>query len=296
MRPNGYQAVETTKKNRVQNHLTEAISELVGVCEHPGLESQLLMAHVLSCSREWLLAHYDGQLSEIQSKKFDCLIHRRAAGEPLPYLLGRWEFFGLSFIVTPDVLIPRPETELMLEIANEWLSAHTSKRTVIDVGTGTGCIGIGLAHQYPDIRITMTDLSRPALKIATVNAARLVPQSRIAFYQGDLLHGFLGPVDLICANLPYIPTRDLKDLDVSRHEPSLALDGGMDGMRLIRELLTDAPRCLAPGGMLLVEIEEQQGRKVLELAHETFPSATIHLHTDLAGKERLIQIIRKPEE
>ncbi len=211
-------------------------------------------------------------------------------GEPLPYLIGRWEFYGLELVVTPAVLIPRPETELLVEQALDWLNAYPLQRRAADVGVGSGAISAALLTRVPDLHVTAVDASFPALQVARANLAAHDVLPRCTLLQSDLLMACRGPVDLICANLPYIPTATLAALEVAHNEPSLALDGGADGLRLIERLLSDAPRLMAPGGLLLLEIEATQGESAPALARDYFPGAAVDLHLDLAGLPRLVSI------
>ena len=227
-------------------------------------------------------------------------MQRLEAGEPLPYVLGHWEFFGLDFEISPDVLIPRPETELLVEQAILWLQSrpvtNLSALRAADVGTGSGCIAVSLAQHIHDLRVLATDLSLPALRIARCNAINHQVADRIDFVQCDLLPPHPAPLpteshfDVICANLPYIPTETLENLPLFGREPTLALNGGGDGLDPIRNLLKIAPEWLAPDGLILLEIEAGQGMTAVSLAYDSFDHATINLRRDLAGKERMVAI------
>jgi release factor glutamine methyltransferase len=205
----------------------------------------------------------------------------------LPYVLGSWEFYGLDFKITPDVLIPRPETELLVGKAIDWLRAHPGQRWGADVGTGSGCIAVTLAQQVEDLRLTASDISYAALRVAKFNAWRYELMDRIHFLQVDLLPPVSKAFDLICANLPYIPTATLRTLSVSKREPSIALDGGEDGLDLIKRLLEESRHKIAPGGSMLLEIEASQGSRGKELAEKLFPEGRAQVWADLAGHERL---------
>lgn len=209
-------------------------------------------------------------------------------GVPLPQILGDWSFYGRGFAVSPDVLIPRPETELLVERAIAFCKERP-RSLIADVGTGSGIIAISLAAASPGTRVIATDRSHAALKIAALNAARY-QLNKIHFVQTDLLLGLDSPLDLICANLPYIPTEVLNGLPLAQWEPRLALDGGPDGLDLIRRLLKQARTRLAPGGGILLEIEATTGKAALAAAREAFSNAQIELHPDLAGKARLIEV------
>lgn len=264
--------------------------------DSPELDSQVILAHVMDKPRTWLLAHLETPLSAPQLAAVDAAVSRLAAGTPLPYVLGHWEFFGLDFDLTPEVLIPRPETEMLVEKAIAWLQANPARRTVADVGTGSGAIGVTIAAHIPDARVFATDISLSALQVARRNAAKFDVLARLDFIQCDLLpphHASLssaGHFDLICANLPYIPTQTLRALQVYGREPVLALNGGEHGLDLIQRLLNLASDWLAPQGLILLEIEASQGMKVVSLAYDMYTEAHIHLHRDLTGRDRLVEI------
>ncbi len=263
---------------------------LAALSESPGLDAQVLMAHVLGRDRAWVLAHPEALLREDQAQALEAALARLTRGEPLPYVLGHWEFFGLDLEVTPAVLIPRPETELLVERALAWLDSHPARRLAADVGTGSGGIAIALAGRVPGLKVIATDYSGAALQVARRNAARHALAGRVAFLQADLLSAVKAPFDLICANLPYIPQAELERLAVYGREPTLALSGGVDGLEVIRRLLADAPRLLAPGGALLMEIEANQGEAARTLAKNSFLNAAVRVNRDLAGKNRLLEV------
>ncbi len=266
------------------------------------LDAQILLAHILRRSRTWLLAHLETPLTDLQIDSAQKAFARLKASEPLPYILGHWEFFGLDLNVTKDVLIPRPETELLVEKAVIWLQSHPEKRTVADIGTGSGAIAVSIAVNIPDAKILATDISPAALEVAKSNAQKFNVQDQITFIECDLLphSSFTRSVqhssfNLICANLPYIPTATLHQLPVFGREPVLALDGGPDGLDLYRRLFQLAPDWLAPHGLMLFEIEATLGVQALGLAFDSFSNAVIHLHQDLAGNDRLLEIIPAPD-
>src|SRR3990172_232488 len=253
----------------------------------------LLLAHVLGKSREWVIGHAEVELTTEQHERFSALAAQAANGTPLPYLLGEWEFFGLNFKVTPDVLIPRPETELLVEKALQTSKSQNPNFQIVDVGTGSGIIAVALAVKLPYAHVTATDISPATLAVATANAEMYDVADRITFIQSDLLSSFIvhrSSFDIIVANLPYIPSADLDTLAVAKHEPRLALNGGPDGLSLIRRLLTDAPKVLEPGGTALLEIEHRQGEAVSALARKAFPDAQVEVHEDLAGLDRVVEI------
>jgi len=262
----------------------------LSVVETPGLEAQLLLGSVLNLSRTAVMTHPERLLTAEQLNQLESLLNRRLSGEPLPYILGHWEFYGLDLLVTPSVLIPRPETELLVEQALSWLTDHPMRRRVADVGVGSGAISLALAKHIPDVSIFATDQSRSALRLAQQNGSRHNLSQRISLVQADLLTAARYPFDLVCANLPYIPTATMLGLDVARHEPVSALDGGPDGLRLIERLLTDSSRWMAPGGCMLLEIEAGQGQSSLELARSLLPLAAVRILMDHADQPRLLRI------
>jgi release factor glutamine methyltransferase len=269
--------------------LDDLICRLEKNSDSPGLDAQGLLGRVLDRPPSWVMAHPEASLTARQAAALENLVERLESGDPLPYVLGRWEFFGLEFEVTPDVLIPRPETELLVERAIAWLQAHPDKRHAADLGTGSGCIGIALAAHVLDLQVLASDISSEAMKIARRNAIKNGVEQRMEFLRCDLFPP-QAKFDLIVANLPYIPTKTLHQLPIFGREPTLALDGGRDGLELIRRLLTAAPDRLVPGGLLLMEVEASEGPSALSLAYDEFGEAEIHLHKDLSGHDRILEI------
>ena len=269
--------------------LNDLIIRLEKHSDSPGLDAQEVLVRVMHRSRSWVMAHPEAPLTPKRAAALETLVVGLERGEPLPYILGQWEFFGLAFEVNPDVLIPRPETELLVEHAIGWLQAHPDFRSVADVGTGSGCIGIALAVNIPDLHVMGSDISSAALKMAQRNAVKNGVGQRMELVRCDLFPPET-EFDLIIANLPYIPTKALHKLAVYGREPTMALDGGSDGLQLIRGLLTAAPERLVPGGVLLMEIEASEGAAALSLAYDSFVEAEIHLHKDLAGRDRILEV------
>ena len=276
--------------------LAKARQKLASHSQQPLSEVQVLLGHVLAVPRSQVLAHPEANLTDYQIEVLDSLVERLSADEPLPYLLGRQEFFGLEFFVNPDVLIPRPETEQLVEEAQYWLVQHPTRRRAADVGTGSGCIAISLAYHMRDLQVTATDLSTAALDVAAHNVETFGLQNRVTLLEADLLTRVPGPFDLICANLPYIPTSTLTELAVTHYEPHRALDGGRQGLDLISRLLADAPHLLAPGGLILLEVEAGQGDTAPVLAKKAFPNASVALLKDFAGHPRLVKIDTSGED
>jgi release factor glutamine methyltransferase len=274
----------------IRQILDLARQKLASVSDSAGLDAQLLLAYVLGIERAYLLAHPEQILTAEQHEQYTALVERAAAGEPLPYILGRRAFYDREFIVTPAVLIPRPETELLLEQALAFTRSHPGCRAV-DVGTGSGALAVTLAASCPDTTIYAVDISPEALEIARQNAE--ANEAKVIFFEGDLLTPLLErriKVDLLMANPPYIPTGDLPALAVSRYEPNLALDGGADGLDLVRRLLNQATAVCTPGACVLLEIGADQGEAVLTLAHTALPDAQIILLKDYAGLDRVVRL------
>jgi release factor glutamine methyltransferase len=263
---------------------------LASLSDTPGLDAQVLLAFVCQRERTWILSHPDYILHPEESLRMAEAMVQLSAGVPLPYVIGEWEFFGLPFKVNPEVLIPRPETELLVETALKWLNANPERRRAAEVGTGSGCIAISLAVTIPDLKITATDISCGAAATARENASRHQVQSRVRILENNLLDGLDGPFDLICANLPYIPRETLRSLRIFEREPTLALDGGENGLEIIAAVLEQAAEKLANAGLALFEIESGQGEQATSLAAGFFPKAEIKVLPDLAGHPRLLVI------
>jgi len=256
----------------------------------PALDARLLLESVLTRDHAWLAAHADETLSAAQFAAYNALLARAAGAEPVPYLIGHAPFFGLEFAVSPAVLIPRPETEELVEMALAWGRGRGPSR-VVDVGTGSGCIAVSLARHWPAAEVVAVDISATALAVARGNADRLAPD-RLIFVHGDLLSALAPGLDLVAANLPYVAREEWTSLPdgVKSYEPALALDGGADGLDSIRALLPQAANCLRPGGLVLLEIGWRQGAAVAALAQASFPGARIEVRPDFAGHDRIVFI------
>jgi len=273
----------------VGSALDDLIIRLEKHSDSASLDAQEVLARVMKRPRSWVMAHLEALLTPRPAAALETLVNRLEGGEPLPYVLGRQEFFGLEFEVTPDVLIPRPETELLVEHAIGWLHAHPDFRNVADVGTGSGCIGIALAVNISDLQVMGSDISPVALKMARRNAVKNEVGQRMKFFCCNLFPPET-EYNLIVGNLPYIPTKTLHKLPIYGREPTNALDGGPDGLQLIRALMNAAPDRLVPGGLLLMEIEASEGTAALSLAYDSFAEAEIYLHKDLAGNDRILEV------
>jgi release factor glutamine methyltransferase len=258
--------------------------------EQPYQVALILLGHVLQKPKTWVLAHPETHLNPDQKAELERLVRRLEKGEPLPYLTGKQAFFGLDFAVSPAVLIPRPETELLVEEALHWLAEHPAANSAVDVGTGSGCIAVTMATRNPSLQITSTDISGKALKVAKKNAENHQVKAQIVFEQTDLFPVGTQTFDLVCANLPYIPSKKLPEVNTIDFEPTLALDGGEDGLDLIRRLLAHLSQRLNCPGLALLETEATLGAETLSLARNAFPQADVRLLKDLAGLDRLVRV------
>lgn len=263
------------------------------------LEAQVLLSHVLDMERSLLYAYPEREVTPRQAEVYLSLIQRRAQGEPVAYLTGQKEFYGLDFFVDSRVLIPRPETELLVEAAlaagREMLSrGHIP--IIADIGTGSGAIPVTLAVQEPRLLyLYATDISADALAVARLNAERHHVESRIRFLQGDLLALLPEPVDIITANLPYIGTGEVSGLapDVRGYEPHLALFSGPEGLDLLERFFAEAqrPGVLKEHAVLLLEIGYRQRESLSRLARRLWPHARINFQKDYTGWDRLLQVV-----
>lgn len=272
--------------------LRHATTHLASVSPTARLDAELLLAHVLGWSRARLIAERTHQPTPGEQATFEALIERRANLEPIAYIVGHKEFYGLDLEVTPATLIPRPETELLVELAMQL--AHKIATTdhsisIADIGTGSGAIAIALACQLPNAQIYATDLSPAALAVAARNLARYGLEQRIHLLHGDLLSPLPRPVDLIVSNPPYT-ILDEVDANVRAYEPHLALDGGADGAMLYRRLIPCLHSSIRPGGGALFEIGAWQAAIIAPLIQTHLPQATLTIYRDLADRDRVVVI------
>ncbi len=263
--------------------------------DEAGLEAELLLAHALNTDRAHLYQRLRDQLCPDADRAFNALLQRRLSHEPTAYILGRKEFYGLELEVTPAAIIPRPETETLVELVLDFVARRGAGRgvRVADVGAGCGAIAVALAANLPQVEIIAIDISAEALVLAGRNAQRHRVAERVRFVEGDLLEPLDARVDVIAANLPYVRTGDFEAAppEIRDHEPRLGLDGGPDGLRLIARLLRDAPSPLRRGGALFVEIGEEQGDAARKLALGSFPQARIDVKRDLSGLDRVLVVL-----
>lgn len=264
------------------------------VSEEPELDAELFLRHSLALDRTSLYARLPEEMSTEQEKRYRDLLVRRITHEPTAYILGHKEFFALDFLVTPAALIPRPETETLVELAIAFVRRHIAGRDAViaDVGTGCGAIAISIAHALPEAGVIAIDSSADALALAEYNAERNKLRGRIRFIQGDLLEPLGIPVDLLIANLPYIPTADFERLppEIRDHEPRASLDGGPDGLSVIERFLQQAPEHLQPRGAIFAEIGHQHEISATRIAGSVFPQAYVEVVADLAGIPRILTI------
>jgi release factor glutamine methyltransferase len=260
------------------------------------IEAEVLVRHLLSMDRSQYFASLSDIVTSENSDKLNIFVKMRLAGEPLAYITGIREFYGLEFEVNRNVLIPRQETELLVDLALEYISNREKNgqslvSTVADVCTGSGAVGVALAVNCPSARIYATDISQAAIEVAKQNALTHKVADRVSFVQNDLMDGVQDPYDLILSNPPYIPHGMLDTLDIEvRNEPRIALDGGSDGLEIFRRLIEQSGTMLHGFGALMVELMPEQMDVALELARETFPNAEVGYTEDLAGNARALTV------
>ena len=275
----------------VQTHVSAARQRLRDAGVTPtesDLDARLLAQHVLGWTTERFLADAREPEPEGFMPRYDALISRRVTREPLAYIVGVREFWGLEFEVTPDVLIPRPATELIVEAIQELYPDRSVPMAMADVCTGCGCLAVAIACERPTATIRGCDISRPALEVATRNAARHGVGDRVTFTHGDLLEGVTGTFDAIVANPPYVIDRAGPALqpEVRDYEPTVALFGGVDGLALVTRLVADAPRRLRPAGHLVFEFGLGQEVEVEHLLKASPELQLVALRRDLQGIAR----------
>jgi len=272
------QSLQQARSTLASHNIVEAV-----------LEGELLLRHALKLSRTQLYLDINNELSPEQEETFWHLVKRRLKGEPTNYITGDREFYGLDFYVNPSVLIPRPESELLVEKAIE-LTKNYPLATIADIGTGCGAIAISLAINLPSARIYATDISAAALEVALLNCQKHGVTDRICLLESDMLDLLPERVDLIVANLPYVRESELAQTGPLSYEPRLALDGGPDGLEKIDKLCRRLSGRLNPQGCLLLEIGQGQGEAVSICLRGLFPSAQIEITPDFNGIERMVSL------
>ena len=279
-----------------QTHETLEASEIADA----RLEAEVMVMNVMQMPRQGLVAQQEMEVSRQQQEVLNEILGRRRKREPLAYILGHKEFYGVDLLVNSDVLIPRPESETLVEHAlfMSLMGMEVAQLVIADVGTGTGAIAINLGIHLPAARIYATDISEKALMVANFNIRRHNVADRVTLCHGDLLEPLPEPVDLIVANLPYIPSQRVPELQPEiQWEPVGALDGGSQGMDLITRLISQAPGKLSTQGVILLEMDPEQIPAAEELARQYLPEAETSVERDLAGLDRVFVISRAtPQE
>jgi release factor glutamine methyltransferase len=257
-------------------------------------EAEVLLRHATGLSRAQLYASLSDEIDPAAHQRFEAAIAERTKRKPLAYITGTREFYRLEFRVTPDVLIPRPESELLVDAALDHMrQARIRTAHVADVGAGSGAVGIALARHRRGVNLICSDVSRDALVVARDNAQRLLKRPRASFVQGDLLTPLPGPFHCVVANLPYIPEERLGELEpeVAEHEPRIALTPGTRGTELILRLLTQLPSRLHPNGVAVLEVDPGQESVIADAARQMLPNAEITVLDDVSQHPRAIRII-----
>lgn len=295
--PAAASASEAWTVRRVLSWMTQHFTERG--CDTPRLDAEILLAHILGCPRIQLYVQFERPLTDSDRARLRELVKRRSAFEPVAYLVGHREFFGLEFRVTPNVLIPRPDTEtLVLELLDRLKGISSSETfdfppvAAIELGVGSGAISVAAAVHRPNLTIHAVDISPAALEVARENAARHDVGDRVTFYEGDLFSP-LPPdlkVEAIVSNPPYVRQADLErlDADVRDHEPHLALDGGIDGLDVARRILSQSSRFLKPGGLVLLELSSDNIRQAEEFLESQGDYNQIRILKDAGGRERVL--------
>ena len=257
--------------------------------EDAALESEVLLSHVLKINRAQLLSEPEVELLKRHEETFKTFIKRRIKGEPHAYITAHREFYGLDFEIDKRVLIPRPETELLVEQAIEKAKNYPNP-VIVDIGTGSGAIAVSLAKNLPHAQIYAVDISKAALKVTERNCRKHQVEERVTLVRGDLLESSPEQVDIIVANLPYVLTGEVSKVNTAGFEPDLALDGGADGLDAIRRLCRQAKNILQSGGCLMLEIGQGQDQVVCDLLYTVYPSAQVKCFPDFSGIMRIVSL------
>ena len=268
----------------------------------PRLSAEVLLSHVLGCKRVKLYTQFDRVVESEHLDRFRELVRRAAAGEPVAYLIGMKEFYSLTIRLSPDVLIPRPETELLVDVVLEYARSCSGEVKLWDVCTGSGCVAVAAAYNCDRLIVLATDISTASLEIARQNVQQYQLERRIRLAKADLLDlpqnaQDMPPFDVITANPPYVSKAQMEKLPPPvRYEPALALYGGVDGLDFIRRIISQAPDYLCPGGVLAIEIGFDQAERVYDLLCKTAQYERITFLKDLAGRERVALARKTPDE
>jgi release factor glutamine methyltransferase len=290
LQPVTWTLTPATAVGRAVNAATQRLEE--AGCPTARLDAQVILAHVLGVGRSWLFAHYEVALEPAQAECYTELIARRIAHEPVAYLTGHKEFYGIDLQVDRRVLIPRPETEMLVDTVLAIAAAQSpAGMTIADVGTGSGAIALAVATNAPNVRVYALDISDAALDVARANFARLDMRRQIVPLHSDFLAALPECVDLIVANLPYVNSTDYQTLepDVRVYEPQLALESGPQGLDAITKLLQQTQRYLNSDGMVILEIGYDQGLLVADLVERLLPDARhVDVSRDYQGHDRMV--------
>jgi len=266
-----------------------AIRLLRPISTEAEIEVNAILKVVLNQDLAWILINPDFNLETEQIEKLDVYLSRLIDHNPLAYILGNSDFYGLNFVVSPNVLIPRPETELLVEEAILWGKNRPNNIRFVDVGIGSGCIALSILQNLPGSTAVGIDISFQAIQIARINAKRQNIQS-ITFINSDLALCLQSKFDIICANLPYIPSQDVNRLLHAGFEPKLALDGGVSGTEIVERLLIQAKHKILNPGLVLLEIQFDQGERIADFAKQIFQNCNIRILQDYSGNDRLLRI------
>ena len=277
------------------NHIIQRATKFLteNKIDNARLDAEILLAHVLNENRIYIYINSELTLNEQQCKIYNSFIKRRAKHEPLAYIIGHKEFMNLDFIVTDEVLIPRPETEILVEETVERLKKFSDMLNIADIGIGSGAIGISILKLLINAHLDAVDISTSAIEIAKLNAVNHYVEDRINFHIGNLLSPLTGKkFNAIVSNPPYIPNFVIDSLqpEISNYEPRIALDGGADGLKFYRQLINDSPNLLIDGGFLAVEIGINQSNEIKNLIKNNEHFNHVEIINDLAGIERVMII------
>ncbi|MFN2527541.1 MAG: peptide chain release factor N(5)-glutamine methyltransferase [Candidatus Baltobacteraceae bacterium] len=287
------------KPDTVQGVLARAILQLARASESPRVDAQMLLAHALGRDKAWLISQAQTFVSKAQTEKFWALVEKRLTGMPVAYVIGTWGFYGREFEVKPDVLVPRPETEHLVDQALQYLNSRVKKNavakqlfTVLDVGVGSGAIACSIAAEFAYSVVEGTDTNEKAIKIAERNARRFNVFGRCKFHLGDLTTPVEGKLyDVVLANLPYIPSDEIPPAPSPvGHEPRSALDGGRDGLDVYRRLFPRLPGVVKGDALILLEAAPRTIDGLRDLAAEQFPKAKVEVMRDYAELDRFVSI------
>ncbi|WDV46066.1 peptide chain release factor N(5)-glutamine methyltransferase [Clostridiaceae bacterium M8S5] len=285
---------------KIKEALSESIKKLENAgISNPVLDTQLILCHILNKDRAYLYCHINDGISDEQLSVFNNLIEERCKGYPLQYITNKQEFMGLEFYIGEGVLVPRPDTEILVEEVLNFCKNELkdkNKIDIADIGSGSGAIGISIAKHEKRASMHSVDISDIALEITRINIKRLSVIDRIKLYKGNMLSPLLREkiqLDIIVSNPPYIPSKDIEGLqiEVSKYEPRLALDGGKDGLTFYREIVINAPKLLKKNGMLALEIGYNQGEDIIKIIEKSKSFKDVRIVKDLAGLDRVVTAI-----